>query len=381
MEGVTYQIGLFGAGIRPFGAQIEAAVRARVTEIGDDLAEALSFFGPGEQPSARWPSVIVYVGGDTVTDEEDIEAMIAASIPVVPVVFDLEHYSSQVPPALKPINGSAVDAAAPDFAAIVNVVLENLGLLRKARRLFLSYRRVESTPVAQQLRIAFDAQGYDAFLDTNSVPKGDPFQDVLWHRLLDSDVVVVLATENFLASKYTKLEIANASAMAVGMLQVLWPGVQSEPFASLAVPFQLEDADFDGEQLKTETIVRIVSATERLRARCLAARHASLIGEFCEEVRRIGGNPLVQPGRFVLAEMPDGRRIAAIPAVGVPDAQRYHEASSRFPVGEHGATEARLIYDHRGMLPQWMSFLDWLDDFLPVKGLRVTDTAAKLGRA
>ena len=87
----------------------------------------------------------------------------------------------------------------------------------------------------------------------------------------------------------------------------------------------------------------------------------------------------VQPTRFVFAETRSGRKIAAIPAVGVLDARVYHQASQRFPTSAGDADEAILIYDHRGMMPEWRDFLDWLDNYLPVRGMRVTETAARLG--
>lgn len=375
-----YQVAMLGAGAASFGAPLTAALNVRLDEIGVGLSKALRVLGAAEMeaidPTA--PLVAVYFGGDKVTDHAAVSQLLSHSTPVLPVVANLKAYTESVPPALKPINGLALDPHAPDMTALANLVLEDLALLRRTRRLFLSYRQSESSDVAQQLRIAFDGQGYDAFLDTNSVPKGDDFQAVLWHRLLDSDVLVVLDTPDFLGSKYTQLEIAQALAMSVGMLHVLWPGVVRAPYAALAVPLQLDSGDFAGSRLTAAAESRILKATEALRARCMAARHTNLIVEFCEEADRIGVATAVQPGRFVIAELGD-RRIVAIPAVGVLDARRYHEASTKFDVGGKAADEAVLIYDHRGMLPEWTVFLDWLDEFLPVKGLRVTDTAARLG--
>ena len=67
--------------------------------------------------------------------------------------------------------------------------------------------------------------------------------------------------------------------------------------------------------------------------------------------------------------------MAAIPAVGVPDALRYHEASQRFAKGDDLPSQVFLIYDHRGLRPSWSSFLNWLDEFLPVKAVRITKVA------
>jgi hypothetical protein len=376
-----YQLVILGAEAARCRPRFVRALKRRLNEIGTDLGTALRVFRPSKvdrlDPIA--PAVAVYFGSDEIADAAAVQVLLTRAVPVLPVVYDLNSYTHRVPPTLHLINGIAVGERAPNFAAVVNLVLENLSLLRRVRRLFLSYRRHESTPVAQQLRVAFDGLGYDAFLDTNSVPKGDDFQSVLWHRLLDSDVMVVLDTADFLGSRYTQLEIAQASAMAVGILQVLWPGVTRAPHTTLAVPLQLSDSDFDGDHLTDAAVARITIETEALRARSLAARHTNLVVEYCAEATRVGATVSVQPERFVLTELGDGRRIAAIPAVGVPDALRYHEACGHFAVDGMQADEALLIYDHRGMLPQWMAFLDWLDDFLPVKGLRVTDTAARLG--
>ena len=374
-----YQLVLLGARASTFRPKFVRRLNKRLDEIGSGIRRLMKIIDAAhvDERVSISPTVAVYFGDDPTVDLAQLNDLVANAVPVLPVVSDLENFTASVPAAMHPINGMQLDPVNPDFGPLINLVLENLALLRRTRRLFLSYRRHESTPVAQQLRTAFDNIGYDAFLDTSSVPKGDEFQSVLWHRLLDSDVMVVLDTADFLGSQYTREEIAKASAMSVGMLQVLWPGVGRSPYSLLATPLQLTLADFDGEHLTSAAEARLISEVETLRARCLAARHTNLVGEFSAEATRVGATVTIQPQRYALAEIA-GRRIAAIPAVGVPDAQRYHEASRHFPAGGVGADEAVLIYDHRGMLPEWMTFLDWLDDFLPVKGLRVTDTAMRL---
>lgn len=378
-EGI-YQLVLLGKNRDTWGEPILQIVRDRLSEIGEGLEKSLRVIEPIDinSLSLTVPTVAIYLGADTETHATEVRTFVDAALPILPVVDALEGFNTKVPEALAPINGIAVGSDA-DFSEVANLVLENLSLLRRSRKLFISYLRAESTPVAHQLRVAFDDMGYDAFLDTSSVPKGDDFQSVLWHRLLDSDVMVVLDTPNFLASRWTPKELAEASAMGVGMLRVAWPGVTPMRGSELAEQLYLEPDDLEADRLKDDAVERILREVGVLRARCIAARHTNLVVEFCQEAEKIGVATAIQPGRYVLAEMENGRRVAVIPAVGVPDAQRYHEASGRFPVDGQLASEAILIYDHRGMLPAWTSFLDWLDDYLPVRGLRVTDTAIKLG--
>src|SRR5262249_39620380 len=137
-------------------------------------------------------------------------------------------------------------------------------------------------------------------------------------------------------------------------------------------------ADFSSKKLRAYVVRRISLAVEQLRARSLAARHNNLMREFCDAAAKAGASATVQPQRFATARLQDGRQIAAIPAVGVPDAVRYHEAAERFSAGTVGASEVFLLYDHRGLRPSWSEFLDWLDRFLPVKAVRITSVAQVL---
>jgi hypothetical protein len=305
--------------------------------------------------------------------------MMHAAAVVIPVVNDLSEFRTLVPNELLTINGAEQRNSNSDVSAIANIALENLGLLRQDRRLFISYRRADSSAVALQLRHLLEARGYDAFLDTHSVPTGDPFQEVLWQRLADSDLLLLLDSPNFLKSRWTKEELAQAEALTVGILQIVWPGHTPAPYTDLCERIYLSGADFKGKLLKRNALAKAAVGVENLRARCLAARHNNLVREFCDAAATIGIKTAVQPERYVLAELKDGRRVAAIPAVGVPDALRYHEASVRFPGGGKTVDEAVLVYDHRGLRPAWSAFLEWLDQFLPVKSIRVTMAATKLG--
>lgn len=83
-------------------------------------------------------------------------------------------------------------------SAVVNCALESFRLLRKSRRVFISYKRSESTGVAQQLFDLLIRNGFDPFLDSYSIRPADNFQEELLHRMTDSDVLIQLYTPEFL---------------------------------------------------------------------------------------------------------------------------------------------------------------------------------------
>src|SRR3546814_3711382 len=99
-------------------------------------------------------------------------------------------------------------------------MLECVGLLRRQRRVFVSYRRVESRAAALQLPDLLASRGFDVFLDTHDIRPGEPFQDVLWHRLVDSGVSVMLDTPTYFDSRWSRKEIGRASAEEIQGLRV-----------------------------------------------------------------------------------------------------------------------------------------------------------------
>lgn len=324
------------------------------------------------------PTVGIYFGGarHSRADQGFLQHLMSTSAVIIPVVRRLSEFGRAVPKELVPINGLALRDHGLD--AIANLALENLGLLRKDRRLFISYRRTDSSKVAMQLRHLFEASGYDAFLDTHDVRPGDPFQEVLWQRMLDSDLVVMLDSPNFLGSRWTKEELAKAEALTVGILQIVWPGHSPAPHSDLCQRLYLKATDFNRRALRSQAINSIAKAVEGLRARCLAARYNNLVREFCDEAVTAGATVAVQPQRYVLATLKNRKRVAAIPAVGVPDALRYYDANLRFPERGRKAELAMLLYDHRGLRAHWSEFLRWLDRHLPVKAIRITEVAAEI---
>jgi hypothetical protein len=282
-----------------------------------------------------------------------------------------------------PINGCVLRPEDSGLESIAGLVLEALSLLRKSRRLFISYRRVESREIALQLYTLFDERGFDVFLDTHGVPAAELFQEVLWHRLADSDVVVLLDTPEFLESQWTTEELAKASAMGIGILQLIWPRTKRARTTDLALPHYLTPLDFvpagsTGSQARLAFVTeqKVATEVESLRARCLQARYQALVRSFCEAARQAGVEAKVQPERFILTQKGAGDRVAVIPAIGVPTALQVQEIADLFdPAKRKDVARSWLLYDHVGIRDRWIAHLRWLDSYLPVKTFRASESA------
>ncbi len=268
----------------------------------------------------------------------------------------------------------------------MSLALENLSLLRTSRRLFISYRRDESTTAAIQLFERLEKAGFDVFLDTYSIRPGESFQDELWQRLADTDVVILLNTPDLLISQWTEKELAKANTMAVGVLQLVWPTNPEVRYAELTVAEPLSYADFGGTapstkqgQLIPSCLDRIVVLVESLRARSLAARQSNMISEFSRSAKHLGIPVSVQPGKFPLVDRGPGRQLIMIPTVGVPQAVTYHQSEEMAKtIRTNDVSGIYLLYDHLNILDKWVKHLDWLDSYLDIKSLKLLETEAKL---
>jgi hypothetical protein len=306
-------------------------------------------------------------------NEAALDYVVGRNLPVIPVVDDLRKFQQVVPPALRGANGIEVGAAGPNLEGLAAALLECLGLLRRQRRIFISYRRDEAADAALQLHEELGARGFDVFLDTYDVRPGEDFQAVLWHRLCDCDVMVMLDTPGYFESRWTAAEIGRALAKKIAVLGVVWPGHKAARPNQLREPIILRHADFRrrGGHLTPQAVERIRIGSERLRSRSLAIRHATLAGALRAGVEDIGGTvEAAGAHRALTLVLPDGRRVLAFPAVGVPSAEILYDTVRQRDLLGWTDTPV-LIYDPVGLHNRWQSHLSWLETNL--RGVRLVE--------
>lgn len=223
------------------------------------------------------PTFIIYFGNENGDFEDlaEIKMLLKDGNIVLPIFFN--SFSQEIPKILSNQNGLKYSEYHKD--KIVDLILESFGKLRSSRKVFISYKRDESTSVAIQLYEALEKNNFDVFLDTHSIKQGEPFQDELWHRMTDCDVILLLNTPKFLESEWCEKEIAEASVKQIGIIQAIWPNHRLERMAEVCFPYTLSKSNFlngiydnkDSSKLNDETINNLVNQVESIRARNLAS--------------------------------------------------------------------------------------------------------------
>lgn len=385
MEPVArYQVGMLGAS-RKISGVLERTLRERLSELGVSSDSILLLLGADvKRRDSKLPFVLVYFGlaEPSEIDVKLLDELLPDSPIVLPVVNDFEAANIHLPESIRPINALLYSLDDRFLERLTGLLLQQFRLLRRDRRVFISYRRKEADVAAAQLYDALDGSGFDVFLDTRGVPPGEDFQDVLWHRMADSDVIVVLDTPGFADSRWTVAELSRANATNIQILQVLWPDVLPQARTSLSHFERLKTSSFlrprslPRSPLHKTVVKRICTVVESLRARAMAARHRFLVDSLCDLARMKGINAIVHPDRTVLVKGAT-RSAVMVPLVGVPSS--LHLEEEFISAGKSAGGKAiYVIYDERGLLRRYRTHLGWLNASLPIRSIGVFEVARVL---
>ena len=357
--------GTIGRMIQGFGLTIgkEVIVRSGLGIASRDLhaATAAAYFGgTGAHP-----------------DEEAARELSRAKLPVIPTVQVAAHLESNIPPFLQTLNGHRRRAEDPELETLAAALLECVGLLRKQRRVFVSYRRTESRGAALQLHDLLTARGFDVFLDTHDIRPGEAFQEMLWNRLVDSDVMVMLDTPTYFESRWTRQELGRALAKNIRVLRIVWPGHSPTRSISLSQTISLAHDDLKhGGALKAAKARAIAVAVESLRSRSIASRYMAVTGCLDAELKKVDATiEGIGAHRAISVRLCDDQKVWAYPIVGIPTAELLHDIANKAGQADQRGLPV-LVYDHVGIGDEWLAHLKWLDDNIrTVRAIRVTQAA------
>jgi len=359
----VYELAIMGA---PSDAQVDelrACVTAMIEPFGLLLGREVGWsvrptdFTPPQNTAAA----VAYFGTPG-APEPGMNALLRRGIPILPVASENGRIHEEIPAALLPLN--CLTCADHGLQRISTALLECVGLLPRQRRVFVSYRRDGARQAALQLFNAFSSRLFDVFLDTHGIAPAEDFQAVLWHRLCDSDVLVMLDTPGYFASRWTSAEYGRALAKGISVLRIGWPNVNPSPRAATAsrIDLTIDDVDVATGQLAAGAIDRICTQLEIVRAQSHAVRTVNLFSKLQQAIECIGGSVAgVGEHKAVYLTLPDGKGIVVYPTVGVPTAVTLNEAVDHAP-----GRPVAVVYDHIGLHHKWLQHLAWLGEHIQV---------------
>lgn len=178
----------------------------------------------------------------------------------VMVVLKAGDYAAYFDPAIKDedllrrINASIWQK---QVSEVLPGLLARAEITAAASRVFISYRRVETLPVALQLFDRLVEEGFEVFLDRFSIPPGYDFQRRLGQELEDKSMVLLLESKSLKDSRWTQHEIDFAKRNRLGLLAARMPDVAAGDgliSVSADARIDLDAKDFTGAPIPQKVI-------------------------------------------------------------------------------------------------------------------------------
>lgn len=358
----------------------------KIDELGIDRAffKIINRINFEEEYTDANPAFCIYMGkrvGTSFLDEKIVNKLVKDATLLLPLIDeDLSQFNQLVPEVIQKYNGLSLVGLPQEIAIekIVSNALEAFNLLKAKRRAFVSYKRSDSSGVAIQLYEYLEQHNFDVFLDTHSIRKSESFQDELLQRMIDSDVVVLLSTENYLESEWTQKELSEANLASIGLVQIVWPEYTIIQGAQLSEVFKLEASDFINDdfrnvnaKLNEDSLLKIVQFTEALRARTLASRQDKLISTFMRYAEKSKVRATLSSHKFIELEKNDKKSII-VPAIGMPKALNCEESQTLVKsIYKDDLEKIYILYDEIHIRDIWVRHLNWLNEHLPVKTIEI----------
>lgn len=245
--------------------------------------------------------VVVFAGSragarDAGVDGEIAKAL-ANGLAVLPVIrsSDPDDVSDMLPARIEHLNAVDWDH---NRALALATMLRLLGLVEDERRLFLSYVRLDSANVAEQLHGELQERQFDVFLDRFTVPPGTDFQRRLTEDLADRAFLLLLESEGIRDSKWVQHEINYALTHRIGTLAVTMPNLAADREAPIdeAFRFRLSANDVQDGELSSSALRVLLDRIELSHASALRRRREQLLGSLIDHLEASGCscNPLAE---------------------------------------------------------------------------------------
>ena len=366
---VVIHLGLASANLATAMGRLVAEILKLLERLGASLAAQ-----PEPEPLVNGPADafrLEAILGDGVTPVPPEPRLIEAAASLLDTVWALPLLPAEpanapsltLPPELSRQNTAFWHGEAIESLALT--VLARAGVSSLDRRVFISYRRIDTEPMAFQLFDALGRRNYSVFLDTVSTQPGLDFQNQLFEHLADKSMVVVLQSARFHESRWTQAEVEFALRNGLSLLILQFPEAKEPLIGSragdqlLLRAEELEPTSGPPFTLTPAALQRVVEGINEAHDRELVARRARIRRRTLEALQQQGLKPVHYTGDACLhiADALGRPRYSLVPADRPPGFAELHDASTRSS-DLHG--DQRVVVGHASSLPpSRRRQLDW----------------------
>ncbi len=290
----VYEIGVLHEDRADWLADLRQEIARELEHIG--LHRSVVVVVKEGTPEGDAPAAIVYLASPdalaSATLGQEVASAVDRGIVVIPVVDDLLGFSQKVPGILAPVNGYEWQSGGA--ARLARLLLEEVGIEDRQRRVFISHKREDGMGAAEQLHDRLCHDRFVPFIDRFAVRAGEPVQDTIADALEEHAFLLLLETQQAHTSSWVFDEVDYALSHTMGILILEWPGEPKQVPGSAGLPrLKLTTSDLapddHGYDCLTESALdRVVAAVEAAHANGIVRRRRMLVRSVEDAARASG---------------------------------------------------------------------------------------------
>ena len=288
---------------------------------------------------------------------------------ILPIAPSAPDFNQNIPKQIRNLNGFFLKDER-SVQALRNYILAFFGVVNTNRKVFISYRRIDSEELAHQLFDALTKLKYHPFLDSYSIQPGVDFQEYLRHELNDTELIVVLNTENFNESEFTKEEVNIANELRIPILEVKFNRSVRMDILAMAQVIDSGKKITAKKHFGDAFISKITLAIEQMRAQSYLFKRKNVITSLNKQFNAFG-LALQEAGGFLRCDV---THEIYYPLTHIPQSTDLFQTEEFFDSLPLFTTYTKkVIYNGSYCRDDIKRHLNWLNQHLPIKLFSIND--------
>ena len=345
----------------------------------NELAQVIQVFHDveivdSEHIDSKLPLLCLYFGSDVedATPSEEDKMLVREYVSrrmILPIAQCPDDFKTNFPEELKQLNGFFLKKDdIESLLRIKNYVAAYFGLLEGNKKVFISYCRKDTEPLAHKLHSELIKRKYNPFLDSYSIEEGVDFQDYLRHELVDSEVVILLDSPDFNSREYCMEEFNIANQERIPVVDIRFnvnPKTNLHRFCCYwETGLDCNEANYD-----SDLVGKIIELMESVRVAAYKFKRDYVLDEFYALCRKYE-LPVVEYGSFIRC---DTTHECFYPMTNIPTATDIYKVNSLFSkIPMFSTYTKKILYNGSYCREDITSYLSWLDSKLPIHTFNIT---------
>lgn len=278
---------------------------------------------------------------------------------IIPVVRDLKNFNDVIPKDISSINGVQISDSV-EIGKLKCLIEERLGLIESNRKVFISYKRSDSSGLANQLYDALIKSHYKPFLDSYSIDYGVDFQEYLKHELSDASVFIFINSPQYDLSEFTREEFTICNQLQMGVVEIFAPNAKNLQESGFSVQYILQESISENKSYDKNTVNGIIRLIEDNRLEMESFRRKAI----CDQLSSMHDD---------LVENIDGKTFSSrtagqtyFPILHIPTSFDMQT------IQDMGLSNSQGVYNGLYCRRDVHSHLEWLNGFSPIKLIDIT---------